>query len=223
MRNDTHLCHKVALLLLLMLSTSSANSAPKLVPSLKNNGLRQAITQGMQGILFGTLIACAGLTGCERGELRPFADVLQERGEAEIIPTRDLFIFVDDKDYQGVIGKDGNGRIIAQTFLNAGAFVFMQQMEGTTGFSLDHHQYIGERVYLDGARDLRAVQRSGIIEEIFDNGYYLIAIDSERYVSDGSPVALLVSYDVIAHEFSLENEDGSSFTGNARRQEAEED
>ena len=39
----------------------------------------------------------------------------------------------------------------------------------------------------DGARDLRAVQRSGIIEEIFDNGYYLIAIDSERYVLRRQP------------------------------------
>lgn len=214
--------NKIAVpLLLLLLHTSTAYSAS--LPALTNLNLKQAITQGVQGIVLSTFIACTPLMGCERGELRPFATVLQDRGETAIIPTQELLVFVDDKDYQGVIGKDSNGRIIAQTVVNSGAFVFMQQMEGMAGFSLDRHQYIGKRIYLDGVRNIMPVQRSGIIKEIFDNGYYLIAIDQEHYVSDGSPIALLVPYDIIAHEFSLENQDGTSFAGNARRQEAEED
>lgn len=207
--------HKIAVFLLLMLITSTTTfAAPNFFAP---RSWQQTLTRGMQSILLSTCIACITLTGCERGELRPFANVLHDRDDAEIIPTQELFVFVDDKDYQGVIGKDGNGRIIAQTFINSSVFVFMQETEGDIGFSLDRHQYLGERVYLDGARGIHAVQRSGIIKEIFDNGYYLIAIDSERYVSDGSPIALLLPYDLIAHEFSLENEDGTSFAGNARR------
>ncbi len=223
MHNDQHpRCRAVLLSLLLLLSTSMAYAAPKSSLMKSRSFLQRAVTQGT-GIVLGTLIACAGLTGCERGELRPFADVLQERGEAEIIPTQDIFVIVDDKDYYGVIGKDGNGRIVVQTFLDSGAFVFTQDMEGSAGFALDHHQYVGKRVYLDGVRGTMVVQRSGIVEELFDNGYYLIAIDRERYVADGSPVALFVPYDIIAHEFYLEKKDGSSFAGNARRQEPEED
>ena len=207
--------HKTVVFLLLTLSTSMTTTTFAAQNFLTHNGWQQSLTRGMQSILLGTCIVCTALLGCERGELRPFAEVLHDRGDAAIIPTQELLVLVDDKDYQGVIGKDGNGRIIAQTVVGSSAFVFMQEMEGDIGFSLDRHQYIGERVYLDGVRDLHVVQRSGIIKEIFDNGYYLLAIDGERYVVDGSPIALLVPYDIIAHEFVLENEDGTSFAGNA--------
>ena len=203
--------HRIIFLLLLSASTAYPLSLP-----VTNSSIGQQITKSIKGMALGALIACSLFTGCERGELRPFADVLQERVDAEVIPTQNLYVLVDDKEYEGVIGKDSNGRIIAQTFIGGGAFVFLQQVEGTAGFSLDKHSYIGERAYLDGARDLETVQLSGIIEEVFHNGYYLIAIDSERYTDD-SLVALLTPYSLIAHEFLLEKEDGSSFFDNAER------
>ena len=214
MLNNRQLLNKTALLILLTLSMAQASA----MPIQKTRSLGQAITQGIQSLVLGTFVACTGLLGCADSGLRSFSQVLQDRGDAEVIPTQKLYVYVDDKDYEGVIGKDGNGRITVQTYVGGGAFIFLQDMEGTAGFSIDRHQFIGQRVYLDSVSGLNAIQRSGIIKEVFDNGYYLIAIDSEHYVKDGGPIAVFLPYDLIAHEFYLEKEDGTSFFDNAYRQ-----
>lgn len=188
----------------------------------------QKVTHSVKGAAFALLIACSVITGCERGELRPLADVLGARDpEAlEVIYMQDLVIYVggadednivingeEYKEYQGVLGMAENGQMVAQIFTGGGALTFLQLTDATTGLDLDKHEHIGERVYLAGARGVRAVRKSGIVTKVFNNGYYMVDIDSERYVSDGSEIALLTPYNMLVYELFLQKEDGSSFIG----------
>lgn len=206
----------LAVFLTHMLSMGSAAGAPhrlataakNVLPSVKDvNTFLQKLPQKALAIGTAGVILCGSMTmiGCDRGTS------LLEITDTEYVDPSDenagqyVTFYIDGYLYEGYWEVTPEGQILIEVDDSYDKLVLH---EYTVGQLIRNHPDVGAEVVVQGWRNGREVDKYGEVLEVYDNGFYIVAIDEVIYVHNNLSIhtkeTLLVNPNFLPENGGLE-------------------
>ena len=215
----------LAVFLTHVLSIASASAAPTKLPALHTTAKNMLLPHKDVGAwlqklpqkalkvstaVATTLIACGSLmlSGCDQG-MRSLLEVTDTEYVDPIDENAGQYVtfYIDDTLYEGYWEITTDGQLLIEIDDGYDKIVLL---EYTTGRAIPNHPDIGAEVVVYGLRNGHEVDKYGEVIEVYDNGFYVIAVDEIVYVHND--VIIYTDENLLTNTAILIEDGGHEFT-----------
>lgn len=157
------------------------------------------------------IISCAGgaMISCEEGRR-----IVIGITETENVDPDDEYagqyvtLYIGNDIYEAYWELTPEGLLLLELDDGLGKVVLLEYAKGEL---VDNHPDIGADVSLLGIENGEDVTYYGVVDKVFDNGFYIIAVDTIEYPDTDDVITLLTPIEMLAHASTLPEDGGIVF------------